>query len=430
MNRPVCFCEAEKKEISRYPEISGSLSREQDLWAIKGDKFQFNFTGILIMNNIPVVVFPKNYRIPEGENATRECATDLVRVLLRYKNEPVHDFFENNLLYGDNEHQSSRISTAIQLMDDFRQYGYINRDTGVLSSTQKGRIDWSATINKTMPVFSHGQPAYFNPLMRYEKTDIRNAVHLIHRFIISDCFLSWGWMYGGLSFVEKENLFYSIDESIMLLSKELRETYIQREVNVIKLMITYLQSKTGSDKKRKLDVLATRYFHFVWEAVCAYLFDSQYSRLRPIIPQPEWDSHIYRGRISQRPDIFTLSASALYILDAKYYNINKNLPGWHDVVKQLFYRHTVKSILSSRQAKKLLPNTSEIYNAFLFPGNNDNPLEYAGRVHVKDTPDLGEIVAFTIDQKKSLRTYAYRNDDIYRHILVSALNDFFKERSI
>ncbi len=379
------FNELEIYKKDDYPALFEIPAVWTDICSWNRDTFWFRVTGVLLINNIPVVVFPKTYTVPENTGIAREYAGDLLRVLLRYRSEPFLDKAENKLLYGDDELQSGRISSALQLIDDYRRHGYLNRDTGILSRARKGRIDWPATINKTVPVFSHGQPAYFSPLMRYEKMDTRNAVHLIHRYVVSDCYSTWSWLSGTIADVEsKDSPPFSNESSIRILNIELMGTYVQREVEVIKLMIAYLTSKNGTDSKRKLDIIATKYFSFVWEAVCAYLFHNQYSRLRSIIPQPEWESDRFKGKISQRPDIFTLHGDALYILDAKYYNVEKNLPGWHDVVKQMFYRHTLKNSLINRHTQKILPDVKEVYNIFLLPGYDNKPLSYAGRVYVRE----------------------------------------------
>ena len=421
MINPVCFCETESYMLSDYPEISNALPKFYDLVTVTDENFEFKFTGVAIANNIPLVVFPKNFCIPDNEADILECAADLIRVLMIYKSEPIHEATEMELLYGESYYQNNQISTAIQLIDDFRHYGYINREIGILSPSHLGRIDWPATINKTIPFISHGKPAYFNTLMHHEKTDIKNAIYLIHRYIIFNCFITWGWMYGESARFPKEEPIRNVEDAIILLKRELRETYANREINTLKLMISYLQLISGTDKKRKADFLATRHYHFVWEAICGYMFFNQYNKLSSIIPQPVWETDGTPKRISQRPDIFSVSGSSLCIIDAKYYDIRNNLPGWSDVVKQLFYRHTLISTLNSRNTRKLLPNTNSVYNIFILPGSHSNPLEYIGRSLIKESPDLGIIMAFTIDQKKAMRTYAYRDDDLYRNHLVNLL---------
>ncbi|MBM7615613.1 hypothetical protein JOC73_002186 [Alkaliphilus hydrothermalis] len=139
------------------------------------------------------------------------------------------------------------------------------------------------------------------------------------------------------------------------------------------------------------------------------MFRNKYATTRDIVPQPEWEG--IEGKISQRPDILTVDGPILYVLDAKYYNYNVGLLGWHDVIKQLFYRHTIIENLKGKKGARLLPNVKTVKNAFLLPGNETDKLKYIGRVFVRDIENLGEVKVLAINQWDAMRTYAFRNDD-------------------
>lgn len=420
---PICLNDSQIYSLYKYPQISGCLKDYPYICTVYEHSFQFKFTGILIINDIPVVVFPKNYNLPEDAKLTTRHAGILTRVLIRYRNEPVHSAEENMLLYGDLTNINARIVTAVRIMEDYRQYGYIYREYEIYSTTKKGHVDWSITINKTIPVVNHGRVLYDTPIIRGNITDDNNIICLLHRYVVSQCIQMWGWLSEMQASREMvcDALPCPIEEAIFRLQQELRSVYVQREINLIKMMIAYLKAQTGKERKFSKEILGTQYFSFVWEAICGYLFYNKYPVLNSLVPQPEWESDIVDGRISQRPDVFALYEKTLYILDAKYYNFHLNLPGWHDVVKQMFYRHTVILKLNTTKGKKLLPRETIVKNAFLFPGDSEEPLQYIGRVHVKDIDDLGEVKAFAINQREAMKTYAYRNDDIYRQHLMEEL---------
>lgn len=412
MAQPLCFIDSTYYDRQRFPEIAETFSAHPTICQVGDTYIQFKVVGILYAADCPIVVFPKNYGLTDDGNIVD--AKTLARVLIRYKNEPQHDIEELPLLFGDANMSSGRISSAMMLLEDYCQNGFLRRELIVETTLQSGRIDWTATINKTIPVMSKKQLVYVNPIIRRRINDNNSLISKIHRAVITECFHEWGWFFGYDEFNEKEySLPVSADEAIMLLRSELRNTFVERDINVIKLLIQFLTSKVGSEQDQKLDVLATPYFSFVWEAVCGFLLENQYARLRPLLPQPIWESTMVEGRISQRPDIFHVNDTNLYIFDAKYYDYNTNLPGWHDVVKQFFYRHTLVSILHSREFYRMLPETQEIYNAFLFPGSGSD-FEYLGRVHVPRINDLGEIKAFSVNQHKALYAYAYRDDSTFR----------------
>lgn len=413
MAQPICFNDSTYYACDQYPALVSALSDYPDICGIDSRSFQFRIVGAFCVGEQPVVVFPKNYNLSGSTVASIQEARVLTRALLRYRNESQSSFDESVLLYGNEDVSSNRIASASVLLEDFCQNGFIQRYTEISSQNYAGRTDWVATINKTDPIFSQRRPIYASPIIRRKKQDENNIVCLAHRYVINECFREWGWLFDYDSFTETAvHLPYPIPEVVLQLKRELRSTYLEREIVVIRHLIQYLSAKSGNDQQQQLDIIATQYFAFVWEAMCGYLFSNKYANLKELLPQPVWESEIVAGNIAQRPDIFMVKDSALLILDAKYYNYHKNLPGWHDVVKQLFYRHTMVSIKESRDYHRLLPEAREIYNAFILPGDAPG-LMYLGRVHVPRVEDLGEIKVFTVNQKKALEAYAYRNNDTF-----------------
>lgn len=420
---PICLNEYQLYSLYQYPQIADDLGNYPEICVVYNNSFQFKFTGILIINNIPVVIFPKNYCFSDTLEGRVQDASILTRVLLRYRNEPIHEIEENKYLFGDSENINTRITTAIRIIEDFRMYGYLHRTQELSSTVRKGRTEWSKTINQTIPTINHGRVAYGSPIMKSSRDDSSNIICKIHRFVIAEAVRMWGWISGISTDHEMVDAILpcTIEEGIIKLQYELRTMYVQREINLIKMLIAYLKAVAGRERNYNKEILGTQYFSFVWEAICGYIFYNKYPVLSALVPQPKWESDIVQGRISQRPDVFTVHKNVLYILDAKYYNYNNNLPGWHDVVKQMFYRHTVLQKLKSSSGRKMLPRNTVVKNAFLFPGDADVSLQYIGRVFVDEIDDLGEVKAFAVNQREVMKIYAFRNNDTYREELVGQL---------
>lgn len=421
---PICLNDSQVYSINSFPNIADSLWQYPKICVVYEKTFQFKFTGVLVVNDIPVIVFPKNYSLPSESKEMISEANTLIRVLLRYRNEPNHELKENIYLFGDENNNNARITTAFKIMEDYKIHGYLHRELEITSIIKKGKIDWAATVNKSIPTINHNRVIYNEPIIRYNMKDNENIVFKLHKYVVSQCIHMWGWLFGirennDVNLIQKP---CELKEALFLLKKELRNVYAQREINVIKMMIAYLTAQTGADKKECKEILGTQYFSFIWEVICGYLFNNKYPILNRLVPQPEWESDIVAGRISQRPDVFAVDEKTLYILDAKYYNYKMNLPGWHDVVKQLFYRYTVMINLTKQKGIKLLPKDIEVKNVFLFPGEEDEVFKYIGRVFVNEIDALGEVKAFAINQKISMQTYAYRNNDIYREKLMEELS--------
>ena len=425
MPNPLCFSDSTWYPSSEHQSLVSFLISYPEICQVESYCFQFKIVGVICIGEQPVIVFPKNYNCDlTGKSAVSESKI-LTKALLRYRSEYGHPEDELQFLYGNTSMSSGRIAAAMYLLEDYCRNGFITRYKETTSVKNSGRTDWNATINKTQPVFSMGSPVYCTPVRKRSLPDNTNPVCLTHKYIINECFKEWGWFFGYDEYhFENTKLPYSISDTIRLLHQELRKTYLDREILVIKNMIQYLDEKSGRDNNKKIDVIATPYFSFVWESICGYLLDNQYPKLKTLLPQPEWESNIVKGQISQRPDIFSVKSNSLIVYDAKYYDCNSNLPGWHDVVKQLFYRHTLNSVIHTREFQSKLPMTNVIYNAFLFPGNNKS-ITCIGRVTVPKVPDLGDIKAFVIDQKRALSAYAYRNDPLFLNQLREELYSYF-----
>ena len=424
MAQPLCFTDSTYYVRNRYPQIVSALAEYPDLCVITPSSFQFKMVGTLCVDGQAIVVFPKNYGLVEEQDNTFE-ARNLTKALIRYKNEKHNEDDSTSLLYGNDNTGSDRIVAASILLEDYCQNGLIRRWRNTSSQTYSGRTDWVATVAKTIPSFSNGHPVYTAPIVRRKIEDNGDIVHITHKYVIKECFKEWGWLFDYDHYSDAcAELPFPISTVIQKLNNALKNTYIVREINIIKRMIQYLSGSSGRESEHKCDILATPYYAFVWESICCYLFSNRYSELRALLPQPVWESDVVAGNISQRPDIFTVRDNELIILDAKYYDYNRNIPGWHDVVKQLFYRHSMVSIKDSRAFIRLLPAVREIRNAFLMPGN-EGTCEYIGRVHVPRVADLGEIKVFAINQKRALSAYARRDDDTFRNALVEYVSNSF-----
>jgi len=56
---PICLNDAQIYKLDLFPQIAERLQEYPDICVIYQKTFKFKFTGILLINDIPVVVFPK-----------------------------------------------------------------------------------------------------------------------------------------------------------------------------------------------------------------------------------------------------------------------------------------------------------------------------------------------------------------------------------
>lgn len=293
--------------------------------------FVWKITGIVVAGNILSVVFPKNYTLPESEEERKKAAAALLHCLMRYRAEKQLDELERDFLYGGKWSGNGQIVTACLLIEDYLASGSLKVNHTIRSHKLQGRIDWPNTVLRTCAMFDNGTPVYFEPVKVSRARDSDDLLKVIHLAVVDECLTVWGWMYDA-STDEKQTMPCSDSEAIAFLENRLQSTFAQRELYVIKLLLSFLRSKEGAYKENKVEYLCTPYFYWVWEAICSDLFDNQYAKLKNLIPKPRWHSPYFRQTIEQIPDILFVNKEVLYIVDAKYYNYTKNAPGWADIV--------------------------------------------------------------------------------------------------
>lgn len=407
--------------VTEYKEYENNLDPillneliYKDICSIKKNKVKFKVVGILVWGNMFILIFPKGYSIPTDSKEREKHAQILIQTLLKYRAENKLDIEEAEMLAGEEGDFSENLYTAWQIFNDFVQNGILNKTEKEKVLNDKN-IDWQATINKTHPLFSGDSIIYASPVSRRRVNNQQHLLVKLQNFCVFRSVEKYGWLFevshSELD-LEVRELPCDIRYAINYLIKELNYTFKEREQIVIKMLIDFLQGIEAEQSDEKLNLLATPYFHNVWEKVCGQIFDSQYELLKSIIPKTNWEISGNAKVHSQRPDIMILKNEILYILDAKYYDIESNLPGWSDIVKQLFYSYTIfKNITSERFTTKnekldiKLKNIKEVNNSFLFPSNHEEPIKRIGKVSVENNEDLKDVAAYQVNTFFAMNCY-------------------------
>ncbi|WMI82452.1 LlaJI family restriction endonuclease [Anaerotignum sp. MB30-C6] len=389
-----------KKE---HEDIIDLFEKNSAVLAINGLHFSFRITGFLICNNNPVVIFPKNF--VTCETCFKTDASILLRTLLRYRMEKIHPEDESAFLNGNESNSNGRIISAIMLLNDYQNYGFLKRVEKIKTTRSNGNIDWNATINKTIPIINHNRPIYVEPIIKKTAYNANHIVIQIHKAVISECAELWGWITGFSGVSVSFSMPCSAEDAVRILTKELTITYANREINVLRNMIAYLKCKIGKNTQEHIEMLATPYFYYTWEYICSHVFENQYGVWSSILPQPAWKETSGKYNISQRPDILFAHRDCFYILDAKYYDYNKSLPGWQDAVKQLFYQYTIENS-KAPPTVRALSSVNYLYNAFILPENTETEIKYLGYVEVDNVSGLNKIHAFAMNTRTAMEAYA------------------------
>lgn len=419
MNELLIFVERNEYSIDSLKDIIKKLKENNFVRFSDNKKFYFIVTGFIIINNRPIVIFPKNYLLPNKVKDIKNESMLLLKVLLKYKMEKKHDSEEISYPYGYDENNISRVMSSFLLLEDYMNNGIIRRKINIKAQNRCGAIEWSTTVNKTMPYIVQGRPMYLEPFMKSRMINNDDFLSFIHKYVVSECIKKWGWLFGCTDeLLENSKLLYETDVIIYYLKKELVKTYVQRDIFIIKSLISYFESTIGEDKMYNMEVMVTYYFDYVWESICAYIYENEYSTLSKWVAQPIWESNLINKQISHKPDILFINNDTFYILDAKYYNYNISVPGWSDIVKQLYYQHIIKAKIES---------SNEIFikkyeNILILPENSEKSFTYIGKVYINDVPDLGEIKAFAINTKEAMKTYVLGSKSNFREQLIREID--------
>ncbi len=360
------FEDKEIVDLKKIPDFVVDKLKSLDGIDVVNQGMKISFCGVIIFDGCTYCFFPT-----KSSSKTLRSIGNLIKVIHFYRNS-----VDSSLLAYDEDEQGVVIE-EVSLTDIF-EIIELYFHAGILRSkahrhSEKGRMNWSKTINREFPVFtSSNVPIYFDlhkyPISIYQD----DLISSIHSEIILDILQKFNWLDDKFNFVSRDQLTekilpngLDIDQKISLLNQRLHSTFISLEIRTLKLLIRYLEKirETGSNNV----VIGIRKFHYVWEFLLKNIFHDVDLKINSLLPIPK---HEFSGptkfteisnQKGMRLDIFIKNESRCWVIDSKYYTATgaADSPGWSDLVKQFFY---IKAI------KLLYPDLEEIKNIFIFPG--------------------------------------------------------------
>lgn len=412
------FIEGEKYRLEDFPFVETLNKKNFAYLEIFKGIFRMKITGFVIHEETLIVVYPKNFQLSD---TPQQDASLLLRVLLRYREISSLEPEEARIIIGNEKFKTGRLSSALQLIEDYQKNGLIRRITTSRHSSYSGSVDWNRTIKTTLPIFSSGSPLYLEPITRINYWDSQNKIFLIHHYVICEAIGTFGWLLGLDTDIEPRFPFlFSSTEALSILEQELSQVFVQREITVLRLLIQYISGWVDEEDDNSIELLATPYFQNTWEAICSFLFANQYERFKGVIPPARWDSAIIEQSVSQRPDILYVHDDVFYILDAKYYDYRVSVPGWHDIVKQLFYGFTIREY-RDHGIDRIWKHIDEIRNVFILPEHSQRDIVHIGDISIPGVNKLDKISVFSINVKGAMQAYVSRRTTSYRDRLASSL---------
>jgi len=400
-----CFIELYGYSTEKVNGIDMGSLTEKGFCKSERNRYTFQITGFIMTGQTLIVVFPKSHRLPSGFLEVMEHIKVLAGSLYRYKESGTLTPEENELLSGSGSGRKYNIAPALSIMKDYLNSGIIKRELKVQRSGHGAAVDWGRTVKKTEPFIYRKRAVYLDYIVREKSSDYTSKLVHLHREAVKKSFRLYGWLIdkNGL---EKEipdpSFSFTSNEISFILNQELAMTNSQREINLIRMMQQFFQGLEDKEDSEQLDTFATPYFHNVWEKMCGAIFKNEYDKLKHLVPAPIWYWNDKQKSTVQIPDILYRHNRKMYILDAKYYDTKRTLPGWHDLVKQFFYAYSMKE------------TGREYMNVMIFPAVETNVLRYEGHSLIPGRPDLGRVEAVGLDTFQALNIYASYSSQDFR----------------
>lgn len=413
-----CFVEGE--EYSKdYLKIEVSHELFQAGYCIQDDKNNiiFKITGIVFDESNVLIVFPKSYKISNNEELLKRHVKLLLKVFRKYNNSNKLTVEETDLLGGIGNYK--HYYSFLWLLKDYKEHGIINFFTYEYSLNNGKRINWSRTIKQTHPIISNGNPIYTNFIKKRVITNNSNLIRQIHLYALNQSQSLFGWLYNIPSnheIYQATKLPYSVDVCIAYLNRELNSSFTDRNVKLIQTLKEFLIGNSKQRYQGKVKAIATKYFYNIWEHMINSIIGDVEKDY--IIPKPYWNISGERKSSKQIPDTIFEVSNTIYIVDAKYYDTEKTIPGWPDLVKQFFYANTM-----------ILDSQKKIENLFLFPYFFEiQTLEYFGYSAIdRKENEYGFIKGFLLNIITLMELYTNNEEGNLKEELIKINNDINKK---
>lgn len=263
----------------------------------------------------------------------------------------------------------SQLDIIMELLKTYQERGLYTRRKQA-KTLNSGKPDWRATIASSVAYPDRsGRPVYLDVVSSKRRYFSDCEVARIQAFILREIDEKFSWiMTGKVGRVapELDEIMIPCGERqymLSILKRELPILYSDNDVNLIKLLINYLEKVSGNADSNM--IIGLNKFHFAWEYMLSKVLADTWVNINKTLPAPAYQkvdgSFENAFRNGMKTDtVLRRELGGVVIVDAKYYEATAvvNAPRWGDIVKQFFYE---KALLATGKV-------TDIKNVFIFPG--------------------------------------------------------------
>lgn len=374
----------------------------------KDNSIIFNVTGIIMFKGIVYIIFPCGYKIDNSSDDI-QILFDLFTILINEEKMDKDEFKNIEIEYEGN---GELISVAYEIIKDYREYGYVRIEQVVEGINIGGKVNWKKTMKLKTQIFNEDSMPVFANLVNTHKVNDKDALlRALHIYTINKSIAMFGELFGIKNDYDEEEIMPPVDKeyAIKFLRAERQVTYNTRLLRVIDLIIKFIDSKEEESKDNAIMSFSTKSFYAVWELMCKKVFRDEYRDMKEDIPRPYWKIGDKEPNYTEQiPDILYKENKNLFILDAKYYNVAKNKPGWHDLVKQYFYEMSLRAVMKY---------VDRSFNVMLIPSECNEVMKIWGIAEVEGVPKFGQVKGIKLNMKNVVESYCYGSKYDYRKLI-------------
>ncbi|MHA4987721.1 LlaJI family restriction endonuclease [Cetobacterium somerae] len=414
------FKELKKYALDEYLQFENSEILDKliksNIIIMDNQSISFRFVGMIASTDCIIIVFPKyktdpyeNYIGSEVEH--KNYIKTIFKVFEKYRKS------KSSLLEKDCDEKEKYLnlfSLYKSLIDDFIEYGLYENERHIHTLCGDAEIDWNKTIDELDNHFNTlKNPIYLNYYTHDIEEEQENYIRSIQKNLLTDAasyfeeFRKFGLDDFQFDFHFDGDLIGDEEYQIFKIDLELRESFSERKINLLKLMRSILKEKAHSIYE-DISVYGTQSYHSVWENICQKVLGHD-SALKKNIPKPLWKSinnETDNYTNSFVPDIVFEKDNDLHIYDAKYYEtefdengkLKNSTPGIGDIGKQFLYEESYRAYYNKKNIKK-----NNYYNAFLFP-TEETQHSYIGEISFEIFPEK-KIELFKLSTEKMYENY-------------------------
>lgn len=341
---------------------------------VYGRKQEDEFVGIRYSEGDLKVYFPFGYSKPVSgdERDYRADILNLVSVLSAYSKE-CQGVAENRLLNDENVHIP--IHAYIHVFNYFLNYGYYMETEPVYKRARGGKINWSKTIKQMRPQVAGESPnesiVYLDFITKKSAHNENELITQIHKYCVYEAYEKIGCLFGFMQ-PAKATVPFNAGLFVAVLRTRMANTFNEKHLLLFQNMIDIICYLGKREDNRKAS-FGTNDFEYVWEGLIDRVFgiedkDKYFPHCIWKIKGKNDEKLDWRSekRTALRPDTIMelpVDCKKIFILDAKYYQYPRTLPGTGSILKQIAYAEFIETQLRD------IPDQAgnDIFNAFILP---------------------------------------------------------------